>query len=150
MKNRILSRETIIKKPIEIVFDFFSKAENLNLITPPHLQFKIITPLPIKISKGTIIDYSLKLYGFPFKWKTEIKEWEPPFKFVDAQLKGPYLRWVHQHTFFQDGNNTIMIDNVEYLSPGWIIEPLIHGLFVKKNVENIFDYRKTGIEKYLE
>ena len=144
MKNRILKTETTIYRPLEEVFDFFSKAENLNKITPKNLQFKILTPLPIVMRRGTHIDYQLKLFGIPLGWKTEISTWEPPFRFVDTQLKGPYVKWVHEHRFQASGNNTIMTDTIEYLSPGWILEPLIHQLFVKKNVEEIFKYREKA------
>jgi ligand-binding SRPBCC domain-containing protein len=149
MKNRILTRETIIKRPLAEVFNFFSNAENLHLITPPDLHFKTLTPLPIELKEGTIIDYQLKLYGIHFKWKTKIREWDPPFKFIDEQIKGPYALWIHQHVFFEEGLKTIMHDKVEFLSPGWFLEPMIHSLFVKHNIEKIFDYRQRIIEKIL-
>jgi ligand-binding SRPBCC domain-containing protein len=87
---RTIIRESIIRLPIEEVFDFFSNAENLNLLTPGKLNFKILTPLPVKMEKGTLIDYKISIMGIPFKWRTEITDWEPPFRFVDIQLKGPY------------------------------------------------------------
>jgi ligand-binding SRPBCC domain-containing protein len=93
LNYHILKRETIINESIDAVFDFFSKAENLNHITPPELGFKIITQLPIDMKKGTIIDYKIKLNGFPFKWKTEITNWDPPFYFEDTQIRGPYKMW---------------------------------------------------------
>lgn len=141
MKYRILQTETLIQATREVVFDFFSKAENLNKITPENLQFKILTPQPIDMEKGTLIDYQLKLLSLPFYWQTEITHWEPPFKFVDTQVKGPYKRWVHEHTFLEKGNQTLMIDKVEFLSPGWFAEPIIHRLFVKNRLEAIFNYR---------
>jgi ligand-binding SRPBCC domain-containing protein len=149
MSNRILVFETTINKPVEMVFGFFSKAENLNLLTPPHLNFKIITPSPIKLNKGAIIDYQIRLYGLPFLWKTEISEWQPPFRFVDTQLKGPYKTWIHEHSFSKDGDKTIMKDRVEYLSPGLFLEPIIHSLFVKNKVKKIFDYREKSISRLL-
>lgn len=150
MKSRFLFRETVVPKPIEVVFEFFSKAENLNLITPSHLQFKVKTPTPIVMRKGTIIDYQLQLFRIPFNWKTEITEWNPPYSFTDSQLKGPYVKWIHQHVFKQDGKNTIMHDKVEYLSPGWIVEPLVHQIFVKNNLKEIFDYREKSLSNILK
>lgn len=142
---RTLERESVIKAPIEQVFDFFSKAENLNIITPPQLKFDIITPLPIVIKEGTLIDYKIKISGLSFKWRTKIAEWEPHSRFVDIQLKGPYKMWVHEHTFTADGNKTIMKDKVNYISKGWFLEPLIQRFFVRKKVEDIFDYRQKKL-----
>lgn len=148
MKPHILSEVTLISKPLNEVFDFFSKAENLNLLTPPELNFNIITPLPIEMKKGSRIDYRIKLNGIPFNWKTEITEWEPPHLFVDQQLKGPYVLWRHEHRFRAIHTNlTEMTDTVHYLSPGWLLEPLIHHLFVKKKVAGIFIYRKEQLKK---
>lgn len=147
MKAHILESTTIINKPLETVFDFFSKAENLNELTPPELHFKILTPLPIRMFPGTLIEYRIKLNGIPFNWKTKISAWEPPHCFVDEQIKGPYVRWHHTHTFKAiDAHTTEMTDRVEYLSPGWILEPLINALFVRKKVEAIFTYREEKLK----
>ena len=143
---RVLTRETVLNKPAEEVFSFFADAANLELITPPELEFRIITPLPIKMGKGTLIDYRIRLNGIPFNWKTEITEWEPPYRFVDTQLKGPYRVWIHEHTFTASGIGTIMRDVVSYLPPGRIFEPVISSLFVRKKLERIFDYRQEKIK----
>ncbi len=144
-----LTVETIIHKPIEEVFDFFSKAENLNKLTPPELYFKIITPLPITMKVGTLIDYQLKLTGIPFKWKTKITKWDPPFVFEDTQLKGPYNTWIHEHRFESVGNGTKMTDYLQYRSPGGFLEFIPHHLFVKAKVEEIFRYRNEILLKLM-
>jgi ligand-binding SRPBCC domain-containing protein len=138
----ILTKTTIINKPLSEVFEFFSNAENLNKITPPDMQFKILTPLPIIIKKGTLIDYKIKVSGIPFNWQTEITEWEPNKRFVDKQLKGPYRVWIHEHTFEEKDGKTIMNDHVQFLSPGWLLEPIINKLFIEKKVKGIFAYRE--------
>lgn len=143
MKYHILKKETILNENIKVIFDFFSKAENLNLITPPELGFKIITKLPVVMQKGSIIDYKIKLNGFPFKWKTEITKWEPPFYFEDTQISGPYKMWVHEHKFQDSAGKTIMQDIVKYLSPGGLLEFIPHNLIVRKKVESIFNYRES-------
>jgi len=146
MKSHYLTTTTIIDKPIDEVFDFFSKAENLNKITPPELSFNILTPLPINMKAGTLIDYKINLKGIPMKWKTKISVWEPPYRFVDEQLKGPYVKWIHEHKFEAVGNKTKMTDTVEYLSPGWILEPLVNMIFVEKEVRKIFSYRELKLK----
>lgn len=147
MDERVLICKTIINKPLNEVFTFFSKAENLNKLTPAELQFKILTPLPIIMQKGALIDYKIKLSGIPFKWKTEIREWNPPFKFADQQLKGPYTKWYHEHIFSEENGKTIMIDKITYLSKGWILAPLLHFLFVDKRVKEIFNYREKVLNE---
>lgn len=148
MKPHQLVTETIIRRNINEVFDFFSKAENLNALTPPELSFKILTPQPIQIKEGALIDYRIKLSGIPFNWQTEICIWQPPYRFVDQQLKGPYKIWHHEHKFEETANGyTKMIDTVTFLSPGWILEPLINKLFVGKKVQEIFNYRTEQLLK---
>ena len=90
MAEHILERRQIIERPREEVFEFFADAGNLERITPPELNFQIISSQPIDIKKGALIDYQLKLRGIPLTWKTEITEWNPPHEFVDTALKSPY------------------------------------------------------------
>lgn len=143
---RKLIKETLFKRPISEVFGFFSNAENLNLLTPQNFHFRILTPQPLKIQKGSIIDYKISLKGIPVKWRTEITEWEPPYRFVDVQLKGPYKVWVHEHTFAEKDGGTLVTDKVSYLSKGWILEPVLQKLFINKNLEEIFDYREKKLK----
>jgi len=148
MAEHILEREQIVRRPRAEVFDFFADAVNLERITPPELNFHIITPQPIEVRKGTLIDYELKLRGIPITWKTEITQWNPPHDFVDTALKSPYKQWIHLHTFEEgtDENETIMRDVVRYRLP---LEPLgdIAHFYVKKELAYIFDYRRKVIEE---
>jgi ligand-binding SRPBCC domain-containing protein len=133
----------IVNADIHSVFDFFSKAENLEQLTPSIVGFKIVTPLPIAMQKGTLIDYKIKVHGVPIKWKTLISEWEPPYRFIDEQLKGPYLYWIHEHQFRSiNENQTEIIDSVNYRPIGGKI---VHYLFVKRDLDKIFSYRKKKI-----
>ena len=145
--THFLKSQIQINKPISEVFHFFSKAENLNLLTPPELNFKIVTPLPIVLTCGAVIDYRIQLSGFPFSCKTEITSWNPPYQFVDTQLQGPYETWIHEHRFESKDTYTIMHDLVEYRAKGWIFEPLIQRFFVAKRVKEIFEYRTLQINR---
>lgn len=138
---------TRIPKPLTEVFEYFSKAENLNNLTPPELNFKILTPLPISMQKGRIIDYRIRLMGIPFGWKTEIAEWNPPHGFVDNQLKGPYQLWHHSHLFREVDGETEMTDIVRYHSKGWLLAPFLHKLFVDQKVKEIFEYREKKLKE---
>lgn len=147
METRILQKETIIARPVKEIFEFFTNAENLNIITPSFIGFKILTNLPIKMMKGTLIEYRIKLNGIPVKWKTEITKWDPPYLFEDTQIKGPYKIWIHEHKFEELGQKTLMTDTVKYLSYGGLLEFIPNILFVKNNVKKIFDYREMKIHE---
>ena len=141
----VLETEIWLPHTPEEVFEFFHDAANLQAITPPWLDFKIVTPLPIEMKPGALIDYRLKLYGIPFGWRTQITSWQPNDYFVDSQLKGPYKQWVHTHRFESRDGGTWMQDRVEYKVPGGPLSPLVNTWFVRQNVEKIFEYRKMKI-----
>ncbi|MBS1798052.1 MAG: SRPBCC family protein [Acidobacteria bacterium] len=147
MSEHLLERRQIIRRPRAEVFEFFADAGNLERITPPELNFHIVTPQPIDIRKGAMIDYRLRLRGLPITWKTEITEWNPPHSFVDTALKSPYKQWIHRHAF-EDGaaGETVMTDVVRYRLP---LEPLgdVAHFYVKKELAYIFDYRYKVIEE---
>ena len=149
MKTYRLSTETLLDAPITEVFSFFSKAENLEQLTPKTLKFKILTPLPIEMRMGALIDYKIKIRGIPMTWKTEISIWEPGKRFVDRQLKGPYKQWIHEHRFVSEGNKTRMFDTVDYVLPFGPIGQIVHALFVRREVEGIFRFREVAITQWL-
>lgn len=140
-----LQTEILIPFPIQQVFDFFTQPENLESLTPPWLNFKIITPSPIDMQSGTLIDYQLKLHGIPLRWRTEITEWIPQVRFVDMQLKGPYRLWKHTHTFTEQPDGTLVRDHVVYSVYGGA---LINRLFVQHDVERIFAYRLERLKNF--
>ncbi|XGC79522.1 TIGR01777 family oxidoreductase [Bdellovibrio bacteriovorus] len=137
--------EQFIPDPPEKVFHFFKEATNLEQITPPTLNFKIEKVSTSEITQGTLIDYTLKIRGFPARWKTEIDEWQPPYKFVDNQLKGPYSLWRHTHEFRPFCGGTLLVDKVKYRLPlgqvGWIVASKL----VSKDIDNIFSFRRKYI-----
>jgi len=150
MKTFEINMKQYINKPLEVVFEFFSKPENLEMITPKSLSFNILTPTPIKMEKGSLIDYTIRLFGIPIHWRTLISDYEPPFRFVDQQIKGPYTFWHHTHTFRLVEGGVEIIDQVKYSLPlGWL-GTLAHAIWVRKDLEQIFEYRKTVIQNYFE
>ena len=120
------------------VFPFFADARNLGHITPPWLNFEILSPLPVSMRVGAKIEYRLRLHGLPLRWMTEITAWDPPHRFVDAQRRGPYRTWVHTHSFIESGGGCEMWDDVKYSVFGG---SLVHSFFVKRDVRRIFEYR---------
>ena len=137
---RLIMSQWLAKPPAEL-FPFFGDAHNLEQITPALLSFRVVTPGPIQMKPGTLIDYKLKVRGVPMRWTTKITEWDPPHRFRDEQLKGPYRQWVHTHTFVEEDGGTRCDDVVEYAPPGGPLAPLINRLAVENDVKQIFAYR---------
>ncbi len=149
MRVRRLEVEQLFPRPLDEVFAFFGDAHNLDAITPPWLHFRIVTPAPIDMRVGALIDYRIRLHYLPIRWRTEISVWEPPHRFVDRQISGPYRQWIHEHTFEARDDGTWVRDRVDYAVPGGWLEPLVHGLFVGPDVRAIFAYRQRKLEAIL-
>ena len=142
MKIRRFHSSIWLPLPPEELFPFFGDAANLDAITPPWLHFKIVTPQPIEMKEGALIDYRLRVRGLPLKWRTRINVWEPPFRFVDEQLKGPYRQWIHEHTFKEVDGGTLATDHVSYAVP---FDLLLHGAFVGPDIHRIFCHRTESL-----
>lgn len=141
-----LHRSLTLPYPRAQVFDFFSRAENLDLLTPPWLNFVILTPLPMVMGKGTVIRYRIRVRGIPVGWTSEITCWEPPLRFTDTQTRGPYRRWVHCHEFREtrDGTGTVATDAVAYDVVGGRV---VNRLLVAAELRKIFDYRQARLRE---
>lgn len=140
----VLRAECILPRSVEEIFPFFGDAYQLEAITPPWLNFRVLTPRPIEMHAGQLIDYKLRLRGVPIRWKTKISAWEPNERFIDEALKSPYKFWHHEHLFEPCEDGTRVIDIVHYGVPGG---DLIHNLFVKREVQKIFEYRQQVLRE---
>ena len=138
MKTFLLKSSLWLPRPREEIFPFFADPGNLERITPSWLRFKVLKTSSPSIEQGALIDYRLRLRGLPIRWQSEISAWEPPFRFVDEQRKGPYRLWIHQHLFTEKDGGTQIEDLVEYAVLGG---SLINRLLVKRDLEKIFAYR---------
>jgi ligand-binding SRPBCC domain-containing protein len=134
--------------PRETVFAFFADAHNLETITPPELNFRILTPDPIVLETGALIEYRLRLFGVPFRWVTRIADWNPPVRFVDEQLRGPYAQWVHTHTFEETASGTVIRDHVRYRLPFSPLGDVAYPL-VRAQVGRIFEHRRRVVREAL-
>jgi len=142
MKTFQFTSQLWLPRPRLEVFRFFADAHNLETITPPWVRFEILTPAPIAMRAGALIDYRIRIHGFPVRWQTEITEWNPPVHFVDQQLRGPYTLWQHTHTFSDHQGGTNCLDEVRYRPRGG---RLMNLLFVRRDIEKIFAYRRKSL-----
>lgn len=144
--HRVFATSQWVPTALDETFAFFADAWNLERITPPFLCFRIITPPPIPMRVGMLIDYRLRLRGIPVWWRTEITAWDPPRSFTDVQVRGPYRKWVHRHDFVAEDGGTRVDDTVTYAVPGGA---LVDRLIVRPDLDRIFGYRRSAIRRLL-
>jgi ligand-binding SRPBCC domain-containing protein len=140
------TREQFVALPLDEVFAFFADAGNLELLTPPWLHFEIVTRTPIAMQEGTLIDYKLRLHGAPIRWQSEITVWQPPYRFVDRQRRGPYRLWIHTHDFESLPGGTLVTDTLDYAVPGG---DLVQRFLVRPDLDRIFDYRARQLDAWV-
>jgi ligand-binding SRPBCC domain-containing protein len=134
--------ELLLQSPLATVFPFFADAANLSALTPSSMHFQIFTPRPIAMRVGALIDYRLRVRGFPLRWQSEITAWQPPHLFVDEQRRGPYRLWKHEHRFEECKGGTRALDIVHYAVP---FDFFSHRLLVKPDIERIFTFRTQAL-----
>jgi len=144
MKVREFRSDLWLPRQLEEIFVFFADPANLDAITPPWLHFNIVTPLPISMREGTLIDYRLRVHGIPLHWRSKITRWSPPAGFVDEQIRGPYRFWTHEHTFQVQNGGTLVRDYVRYATP---LDTLVHRLFVRPDIDKIFKFRTEELQR---
>lgn len=144
-----LYREQLIPRPLDEVFGFFAEAGNLERITPPWLGFSLVTPEPVEMRRGTLIEYRLRLHRVPLRWITRIERWEPGRAFEDVQVKGPYRLWHHRHGFRAVGGGTLVQDHVRYALPLGRLGELAHAAIVERDLARIFAFRHSAVKELL-
>ena len=149
MRAHLLERSQRLPRPPEDVFPFFADAFNLQAITPAWLHFRVLTPEPVTMAAGTLLEYRLRLHGLPLRWLTRIEIWEPPLRFVDVQVRGPYRLWHHTHTFASAGDGTLMGDRVRYALPLGPLGELAHVALVRRDLDRIFAFRHAVVRARL-
>lgn len=130
------------------VFEFFANPENLGFVTPPWLRFRLLTP-PVVMDTWAVLDYRIRWLGLPLSWRTLIREYDPPFRFVDVQVRGPYRRWEHRHLFLEEDGGTWVEDRVTYGLPFGPLGQLVHAVLVRRQLERIWEYRRERLAEHL-
>lgn len=143
-----LHRVQWVARPLEETFEFFARPENLARITPGWLSFRIRTS-DVSMRRGLRIEYRIRPLGFPMTWVSEITAYDPPHRFVDEQVRGPYRAWHHEHGFRSSDGGTEVTDMVRYALPFGPIGRAAHALLVRRQLATIFDYRERKLEELL-
>jgi ligand-binding SRPBCC domain-containing protein len=149
MRTHRLERAQVVRRSREEVFAFFARARNLESITPPWLRFEVLTPEPVAMRAGTLIEYRLRLHRLPLRWTSRIEEWEPGAAFVDRQVRGPYRLWHHRHEFAPHADGTVVRDRVDYALPLGVLGEVAGALVVHRDLERIFDFRRAAVARLL-
>jgi ligand-binding SRPBCC domain-containing protein len=137
-----LTTTVLLPDTAERVFQFLSDTNNLEIVLPPWLGLRTLSPRPIDMGIATRIDYRFRIHGVPARWESEVTSWEPPRRFVYEQRRGPFRYWMHEHTFLDCKDGTMARDNVDYAVPGG---RLVHSLFVRRDLERVFRYRRAQL-----
>jgi ligand-binding SRPBCC domain-containing protein len=148
MADYVLESRIWIGRCREDVFTFFADPANLAHITPPSLHFRVLTP-SVRMEAGAVLDYELRWLGLPLRWRTLIREWDPPYRFVDVQIRGPYARWEHRHRFLEENDETWVEDRVTYQLPFGPLGHLAHTALVRAQLAKIWDYRRRRLASFL-
>jgi ligand-binding SRPBCC domain-containing protein len=144
MRVRNFESQLWLPQPRSKVFAFFSDAQNLDLITPPWVHFRTIAPSLNEMRAGTIMDHRLRIHGYPLHWRSKITHWDPPARFVDEQISGPYRLWIHEHRFEERDGGTLVHDHVRYAVP---FDFLSHRFFIRPEIERIFAWREEKLRE---
>ena len=144
MRVRNFQSQLWLPRSRDNVFAFFSNAQNLDLITPPWLHFRTTTSGSGEMGVDTTMDHHLRIHGVPLRWRSKITVWEPPARFVDEQVRGPYRLWIHEHCFEEQNGGTLVHDQVRYAV---ILDVFIHRLFIRPDIERIFAYREKKLRE---
>jgi ligand-binding SRPBCC domain-containing protein len=142
-----LERITFVPASLEEVFAFFSDSQNLALITPPRTRFRVVAGPLRPLREGDRVEYRLRVFGFPIRWRSHISMWRDREAFADRQESGPFRRWLHTHSFRAVPGGVEMRDEVEYDLPLGLLGRLLGGWMVRRELERIFDYRGEAIRR---
>jgi ligand-binding SRPBCC domain-containing protein len=144
MADYILETRGWLPRPRVAVFAFFADPANLARITPPWLGFRLLPPAP-PMAAGAVFDYRISWLGVPVRWRSFIREFDPPVRFVDVQVRGPYARWEHRHLFLEEAGGTWIEDRVTYRLPFGPLGRLAHAVLVRRQLAAVWRYRARRI-----
>lgn len=145
MADHVLETRVWLAKPRPHVFAFFADPRHLELLTPPAMCLRLLTPDAV-MAAGAVLEFRLSWLVVPFTWRAFIREYDPPYRFVDVQVRGPYARWEHRHRFLEEDGGTWVEDRVTYRLPMGPLGALAHGLVVHRQLRALWEYRRRRLE----
>ena len=153
MADYVIERRLWLPRPRPEVFAFFADPGNLARVSPPPADLRWLAPPPASLGAGAVLDFSIRLCGLPVRWRVFVREFDPPYRFIDAQLWGPFARWEHRHLFFEgppgDATGTWVEDRVTYRLPLGSLGRLAHALGAGRSIARVFDYRARRLQELL-
>jgi hypothetical protein len=148
MADHVLETRVWIGRPRSEVFAFFADPANLARVTPASLGVELLTRAPA-MTTGAVFDYRLRWLGVPIRWRAFVREYDPPYRFLDVQLRGPYTRWEHRHRFLEEDDGTVVEDRVVYRLPLGPVGRALHAAVVGRQLRAAWDYRTARIAELL-
>ena len=145
-----IERRQVVPMPLAETFAFYAEPRNLARITPRWLHFRMVCGESLTMRKGLRIHYRIRPFGIPQRWTSEITEFDPPHRFVDEQIEGPYRSWRHVHEFREVAGGTEIFDRVAYELPLGPLGRIAHALVVRRQLQSIFGYRERTIARLFQ
>jgi len=145
MADHVLEFRVWLPRPREEIFPFFADPRNLKVLDPPWLRPALLSSPPDPLEAGTVFDFRIRWLGIPLRWRVLIREYDPPYRFVDVQVRGPYARWEHRHLFRAEKGGTSVEDRITYRLPLGPLGRLLHTLWVRRQLAAIFAHRRRRL-----
>jgi ligand-binding SRPBCC domain-containing protein len=148
MADHVLESRIWLARPRPEVFALFADPRNLVRLTPPRLHLRLLTPLT-QLATGVSLDFRVRWLGIPLRWRSFVREYDPPHRFVDVQVVGPWARWEHRHLFLEEGGGTWVEDRVTYGLPFGALGRLAHAALVHRQLRAAWTYRQQRLAEIL-
>jgi len=144
MADHVLESRLWLARPRPDVFAFLADPANLARVMPQAFRVRVLTP-DVRMEAGAVVDFRIAWLGLPLSWRTFVREWDPPYRFVDVQVNGPYARWEHRHRLLEQGEGTWVEDRVTYRLPAGLLGQAAHALLVGRQLRAAWAYRRDRL-----
>jgi ligand-binding SRPBCC domain-containing protein len=154
MADYVIERRLWLPRPRPEVFAFFVDPRNLGAVQPKWARPTWLAEPPARLDAGALLDFAVRMAGVPVRWRVMVREFDPPFRFVDVQLWGPFARWEHRHRFLEGPEaeergplGTWMEDRVTYRLPWGPLGKAAHALVAGRRITALFDFREARLRE---
>ncbi len=147
LADHVLESRVVLPRPRPEVFAFVADPQNLSGLAPASLGLRVHGPATLHA--GAVLDLRLRWLGVPLRWRAYVREWDPPYRFVDVQVRGPWARWEHRHQFLEVDGGTLLLDRVTYRPPLGPLGRLVHALVLGRQLRRLWEYRRRRLAALL-